>query len=46
MKKTLAMLGAAFALSLSVFAGNPGVTFLLRDGKKVSFAFAESLLWQ
>lgn len=41
MKKTLAMLGAAFALSLSVFAGNPGVTFLLRDGKKVSFAFAE-----
>ena len=41
MKKALAMLGAAFAFSLSVFAGNPGVTFLLRNGKKVSFAFAE-----
>ena len=35
------MLGALFAFSLSVFAGNPGVTFLLRNGKKVSFAFAE-----
>lgn len=41
MRKAFAMLGAAFAFSLSVFAGNPGVTFLLRDGKKVSFAFAE-----
>ena len=41
MKKFFAMLGALFAFSLSVFAGNPGVTFLLRNGKKVSFAFAE-----
>lgn len=35
------MLGALFAFSLSMFAGNPGVTFLLRSGQKVSFAFAE-----
>ena len=41
MKKVFAMLGAAFAFSLSVFAGNPGVTFLLRNGNKVSFAFTE-----
>ena len=41
MKKFFAMLGALFAFSLSVFAGNPGVTFQLRNGKKVSFAFAE-----
>ena len=41
MKKAFAMLGAAFAFGLSVFAGSPGVTFLLRDGKKVSFAFVE-----
>ena len=41
MKKFFTMLGALFAFSLSVFAGNPGVTFQLRNGKKVSFAFAE-----
>ena len=41
MKKFFTMLGALFAFSLSVFAGGPGVTFLLRNGKKVSFAFAE-----
>ena len=41
MKKFFAMLGALFAFSLSVFAGNPGVTFQLRNGQKVSFAFAE-----
>lgn len=41
MKKTFTMLLALFAFSLSVFAGNPGVTFLLRSGKKVSFSFAE-----
>ena len=41
MKKFFARLGALFAFSLSVFAGNPGVTFLLRNGQKVSFAFAE-----
>lgn len=41
MKKVFAMLGAAFAFSLSVFAGSPGVTFLLRNGNKVSFAFTE-----
>lgn len=35
------MLLALFAFSLSVFAGNPGVTFLLRSGQKVSFSFAE-----
>lgn len=32
---------ALFAFSLSVFAGNPGVTFQLRSGQKVSFSFAE-----
>lgn len=41
MKKTFTMLLALFAFSLSVFAGNPGVTFLLCSGQKVSFSFAE-----
>lgn len=41
MKKTFTMFLALFAFSLSVFAGNPGVTFLLRSGQKVSFSFAE-----
>ena len=41
MKKSLAMLMALFAFSLSMFAGNPGVTFLLRSGQRVSFTFAE-----
>ena len=41
MRKLFTMLGALLAFSLSVLAGNPGVTFLLRNGKKVSFAFAE-----
>lgn len=41
MKKLFTMLVALFAFSLSMFAGNPGVTFLLRSGQKVSFAFAE-----
>lgn len=41
MKKTFTMLLALFAFSLSMFAGNPGVTFQLRSGKKVSFTFAE-----
>ena len=42
MKKPFTMLLALFAFSLSVFAGNPGVTFLLRSGQKVSFSFAET----
>lgn len=41
MKKTFSLLLALFAFSLSVFAGNPGVTFLLRSGQEVSFSFAE-----
>ncbi len=41
MKKTFTMLLALFAFSLSMFAGSPGVTFLLRSGQKVSFTFAE-----
>ena len=41
MKKTFTLLLALFAFSLSVYAGNPGVTFLLRSGQKVSFSFAE-----
>jgi hypothetical protein len=41
MKKTFTMFLALFAFSLSVFAGNPGVTFQLRSGQKVSFSFAE-----
>ena len=41
MKKTFTMLLALFAFSLSMFAGNPGVTFLLHSGEKVSFSFAE-----
>lgn len=41
MKKPFTMLLALFAFSLSVFASNPGVTFLLRSGQKVSFSFAE-----
>lgn len=35
------MLLALFAFSLSLFAGNPGVTFLIYGGQKVSFSFAE-----
>ena len=41
MKKSFTLLGAFFALSLSVFAGNPGITFLLHSGQKVSFSFTE-----
>lgn len=41
MKKSLTLLGAFFALSLSAFAGNPGITFLLHSGQKVSFTFIE-----
>lgn len=41
MKKTFTMLFALFAFSLSMFADNLGVTFLLRSGKEVSFTFAE-----
>ena len=41
MKKILLLLGAMLAFNLSLFAGGPGVTFLLRSGQKVSFAFAE-----
>lgn len=41
MKKSFTLLGAFLALSLSVFAGNPGVTFLLHSGQKVSFTFTE-----
>ena len=41
MKKTFTMFLALSAFSLSVFAGNPGVTFQLRSGQKVSFSFAE-----
>ena len=41
MKKPFTILLALFAFSLSMFAGNPGVTFLLRSGEKVSFSFAE-----
>lgn len=41
MKITFSLLLALFAFSLSVFAGNPGVTFLLRSGQMVSFSFAE-----
>lgn len=41
MKKPFAVLLALFAFSLSMFAGGPGVTFLLRSGQKVSFTFAE-----
>lgn len=41
MKKTFSLLLALFAFSLSVFAGSPGVTFLLRSGQEVSFSFAE-----
>ena len=41
MKKSFTLLLALFAFSLSMFAGNPGVTFLLLSGEKVSFSFAE-----
>lgn len=41
MKKTFITLLASLACSLSAFADNPGVTFLLRSGQKVSFAFVE-----
>lgn len=41
MKKTFVTLLAFLAFSLSAFADNPGVTFLLRSGQKVSFAFVE-----
>ena len=41
MKKTLWMLVTMLLCSGTVWAGSPGVTFLLRNGQKVSFAFAE-----
>lgn len=41
MKKTLRMLSAMFFLSSLAWAGSPGVTFLLRSGQKVSFAFSQ-----
>ena len=41
MKKSFTLLGVFFALCLSVFAGNPGITFLLHSGQKVSFTFTE-----
>lgn len=41
MKKIFTVLLAFFAFSLCVFASNPGVTFLLRSGQKVSFTFTE-----
>ncbi len=41
MKKTLRMLFAMFFFSSLAWAGSPGVTFLLRSGQKVSFAFSQ-----
>lgn len=41
MKSFFIMLWALLVFSLSMSAGNPGVTFLLRSGQKVSFAFIE-----
>lgn len=41
MKKALWMLSAMFFLSIMAWAGSPGVTFLLRSGQKVSFAFTQ-----
>lgn len=41
MKKPIVLLLAFLAFSLSVIAGNPGVTLLLCNGQKVSFAFYE-----
>lgn len=41
MKKIFTMLLAFFAFSLSVLAGAPGVTFLLKNGNKVSFTLNE-----
>lgn len=41
MKKTLVMLLSLFAFSMSAMAEDAGITFLLRDGKKVSFTFAQ-----
>lgn len=41
MKKALWMLSAMFFLSSMAWAGSPGVTFLLRSGQKVSFAFTQ-----
>lgn len=41
MKKALRILFAMFFLSSMAWAGSPGVTFLLRSGQKVSFAFAQ-----
>lgn len=41
MKKTFVMLLSLFALSMSALAENADITFLLRDGKKVSFTFAQ-----
>lgn len=41
MKKTFVMLLSLFAFSMTVLAEDAGITFLLRDGKKVSFTFAQ-----
>lgn len=41
MKKALRILFAMFFLSSMAWTGSPGVTFLLRSGQKVSFAFAQ-----
>lgn len=41
MKKIFTMLLAFFAFNLSALAGTSGVTFLLKNGNKVSFTFNE-----
>lgn len=41
MKNAFSILFTTLVFSASAWAGSPGVTFLLRNGQKVSFAFAQ-----
>lgn len=41
MNRTLSLIIASLSMSVASWAGNPAVTFLLRNGQKVSFAFEQ-----
>lgn len=41
MNRTLSLIIASLSMSVASWAGNPAVTFLLRNGQTVSFAFEQ-----
>ena len=43
MNRTLSLIIASLSMSVASWAGNPAVTFLLRNGQKVSYAYADVL---